>query len=221
MTPLKGAAPPSSPSEAAASQTPSPKPPPPPRLRVTKGTPWRIDPGRRAKWSAPAFLAANAVDIRQIGDPVLHAPAKKPKLSRADLEGLVGRMFASMVIARGIGIAAPQIGIPLRIAIMDVDDAGVVAIEPQLEWTSAEVEETSEGCLSVRGLYGMLERPVAARLVAKDIAGKRFTLAGEEFGAQNMLHETDHLDGRLYVDRLRSREDLHQVEPEEEEPVSA
>src|SRR5207302_1141065 len=142
MTPLKGAAPPSSPPEAAASQTPSPKPPPPPRLRVTKGAPWRIDPGRRAKWSAPAFLAANAVDIRQIGDPVLHAPAKKPKLSRADLEGLVGRMFASMVIARGIGIAAPQIGFPLRIAIM-------------------------------------------------------------------------------YVDRLRSREDLHQVEPEEEEPVSA
>lgn len=197
------------------------KPPPPPRLRVTKGTPWRIDVGRRAKWSAPAFLAANAVDIRQIGDPVLHAPAKKPKLSRAELEALVGRMFASMVVAHGIGIAAPQIGVPLRIAIMDVDDAGIVAIEPQLEWTSAEVEETSEGCLSVRGLYGMLERPLAARLVAKDIAGKKFTLTGEAFGAQNMLHETDHLDGKLYVDRLRSREDLHEVEPEEEEPVSA
>ena len=197
------------------------KSPPPPRLRVTKGTPWRIDAGRRAKWSTPAFLAANAVNVRQIGDPVLHAPAKKPKLSRAELEALAGRMFASMVVARGIGIAAPQIGIPLRIAIMDVDDAGIVAVEPQVEWTSAEVEETSEGCLSVRGLYGMLERPLHARLVAKDIAGKRFTLVGEEFGAQNMLHETDHLDGRLYVDRLRSREDLHEVEPEEEEPVSA
>jgi peptide deformylase len=197
------------------------QPPPPPRLRVTKGTPWRIDAGRRAKWSAPAFLAGNAVDIRQIGDPVLHAPAKKPKLSRPDLEALVGRMFASMVVAHGIGIAAPQIGIPLRIAIMDVDEAGIVAIEPQVEWTSPEVEETSEGCLSIRGLYGMLERPVAARLVAKDLSGKRFTLTGEEFGAQNMLHETDHLEGRLYVDRLRSREDLHQVEPEEEEPVSA
>jgi peptide deformylase len=199
----------------------APKPPPPPRLRVIKGTPWRIDAGRRAKWSAPAFLAANAVDIRQIGDPVLHAPAKKPKLSRPDLEALVARMFASMVVAHGIGIAAPQIGIPLRIAIMDVDDAGIVAIEPQVEWTSPELDETSEGCLSVRGLYGMLERPLAVRLVAKDIAGKRFTLSGEEFGAQNMLHETDHLDGKLYVDRLRSREDLHQVEPEEEEPVSA
>jgi peptide deformylase len=67
----------------------------------------------------------------------------------------------------------------------------------------------------------MLERPVAARLVANDIAGKRFTLVGEEFGAQCMLHETDHLSGTLYVDRLRSREDLHTVEPDEEERVSA
>jgi peptide deformylase len=198
-----------------------PKAPPPPRLRVTKGTPWRIDPGRRAKWSAPEFLSTNAVEVRQIGDPVLHAPAKKPRLGRPELEALVARMFASMIVARGIGIAAPQIGVPLRVVIMDVDDAGIVAVDPAIEWTSEEVEKTSEGCLSIRGMYGMLERPVAARLVANDIAGKRFTVLGDEFGAQCMLHETDHLKGTLYVDRLRSREDLHTVEPEEEERVSA
>lgn len=197
------------------------KAPPPPRLRVIKGSPWRIDAGRRAKWSSPEFLSANAVGIRQIGDPVLHAPSKKPRLGRPELEALVARMFASMVVAHGIGIAAPQIGVPLRVAIMDVDEAGIVALEPAIEWTSDEQEETSEGCLSVRGMYGMLERPVAARLVANDVAGKRFTLVGEEFGAQCMLHETDHLNGTLYVDRLRSREDLHTVEPEEEERVSA
>jgi len=197
------------------------KPPPPPRLRITKGAPWRIDPGRRAKWSSPEFLSANAVDIRQIGDPILHAPAKKPRLGRPELEALVARMFASMVVAHGIGIAAPQIGVPLRVAIMDVDEAGIVALEPTIEWTSEEKDETSEGCLSVRGLYGMLERPVAARLVANDLAGKRFTVVGDEFGAQCVLHETDHLNGILYVDRLRSREDLHTVEPEEEERVSA
>jgi len=198
-----------------------PKEPAPPRLRVIKGTPWRIDPGRRAKWSTPEFVSANAVEVRQIGDPVLHAPAKKPRLGRSELDALIARMFASMVVAHGIGIAAPQIGVPLRIAIMDVDAAGIVALEPTIEWTSEEKEETSEGCLSVRGLYGMLERPVAARLVANDLAGKRFTVVGEEFGAQCMLHETDHLNGILYVDRLRSREDLHTVEPEEEERVSA
>ncbi|HET7700586.1 MAG TPA: peptide deformylase [Candidatus Limnocylindria bacterium] len=192
-------------------------PPPPPRLRVIKGTPWRIDPGRRAKWTAPEFLARNAVDIRQIGDPVLHAPAKRPRLPRPELETLVSRMFASMVVARGIGIAAPQIGVPLRIAILDVDEAGLVVLEPEIEWVSDAIEETSEGCLSVRGLYGMLERPVAAKLAAVDLGGKRFMVEGEEFGAQCMLHETDHLNGMLYVDRLRSRADLHPVEPDEEE----
>jgi len=192
------------------------EPPPPPRLRVTKGSPWRIDKGRRTKWSTPEFLSANAVEVRQIGDPVLHAVAKKPRLARPELEALVARMFASMVVARGIGIAAPQIGVPLRVAIMDVDEAGIVAVDPKIEWTSDTVEETSEGCLSVRGLYGMLERPVAARMGATDVAGKKFTATGEEFGAQCMLHETDHLSGTLYVDRLKSREDLHPVEPEEE-----
>lgn len=191
--------------------------PEPPRLRVAKGSPWFIDAGKRARWSDPAFVAKNAVDIRQIGDPVLHAPAKKPRISRAEMETLVSRMFASMVAARGIGIAAPQIGVPLKVAIMDVDEAGIVAIEPELEWTSAEVEETSEGCLSVRGLYGMLERPLAARLVAEDITGKRFTAEGEDFGAQCLIHETEHLAGVLYVDRLRSRADLHTVESDEED----
>ena len=192
--------------------------PQPPRLRIAKGSPWRIDRGRRAKWSAPAFVAAHAVEVRQIGDPVLHAPAKKPRMHKGDLEALAQRMFASMVAARGIGIAAPQIGVPLRVAIMDVDEAGIIAIEPKIEWVSDELDEKSEGCLSVRGMYGMIERPLQARLVALDITGKKFVIEGEEFGAQCMLHETDHLNGILYVDRLRSREDLHAVDvdlPEE------
>ena len=220
MIPAMGALP-STGAEAVPPPPDAPEKPAPPRLRVTKGQPWRIDAGRRAKWTTPEFLAANAVDVRQIGDPVLHAPAKKPRLARPELESLIARMFASMVVARGIGIAAPQIGVPLRVAILDVDDAGIVAIDPKIEWMSEEVEETSEGCLSVRGLYGMVERPVAARLVASDPAGKRFSLTGEEFGAQCILHETDHLNGTLYVDRLRSREDLHPVENDEEAPVSA
>ncbi|MDP9251933.1 MAG: peptide deformylase [Chloroflexota bacterium] len=192
-----------------------PEEPQPPRLRIAKGSPWRIDPGRRAKWSAPAFVSAHAVEVRQIGDPVLHASAKKPRMQKDDLEALAQRMFASMVAARGIGIAAPQIGIPLRVAIMDVDEAGIIAIEPKIEWVSDELDETSEGCLSVRGLYGMIERPLQARLVALDITGKKFVVEGEEFGAQCMLHETDHLNGILYVDRLRSRDDLHAVDVDE------
>ncbi len=208
--------------DAPASETDEPHEP---RLEVVKGAPWTITGGRREKWSADAFVQEHAVDVRQVGDPVLHAPARKPKLQKAELETLVARMFASMVAARGIGIAAPQIGVPLRICIIDVDEAGIVAIDPEVEWVSEEKDETSEGCLSVRGLYGMIERPVAARLVATDPAGKRFTLEGIELGAQCMLHETDHLDGKLYVDLLRSRvNDLFPVEAtlpgEDERPVS-
>lgn len=192
-----------------------------PRIRVVKGRPWRIDAARRRKWSADEFVRGHAVEIRQVGDPVLHAPAKRPRLPRAELEALVARMFASMVAARGIGIAAPQIGVALRVAIMDVDGAGIVAVDPQVEEVSDDMEETSEGCLSVRGFYGMLERPLGARIAATDVAGKRFVVEGTALGAQCLLHETDHLGGTLYVDRLRSREDLHPVEPDETEEVGA
>ncbi len=190
-----------------------------PRLEIVRGRPWTIDTGRREKWSTPEFVAAHAVEVRQVGDPVLHAPARKPKLSRGDMDALLERMFASMVAAHGIGIAAPQIGVPLRVAIIDVDRAGIVVVNPEIEWVSDEVEETSEGCLSVRGLYGMLERPLEARVVAEDPNGKRFTLYGFDLGAQCMIHETQHLDGTLYIDRLRTRADLFPVEvgaPDEE-----
>jgi peptide deformylase len=186
-----------------------------PRIRLTKGTPWVIDRGRRERWSAPGFVTAHAVEIRQVGDPVLHAPAKRPRFDKRELEPLVQRMFASMVEAHGIGIAAQQIGVPLRVVIIDVDDTGFVAVNPEVEFASAEVDEMSEGCLSVRGLYGMLERSVLARVTAVDITGKKFTIEGEGLGAQCMLHETDHTNGMLYVDRLRTRKDLFPVEPEE------
>lgn len=191
-----------------------------PRIRVMKGSPWLIDKGRRERWSAPEFVTEHAVEVRQVGDPVLHAPGRKPRLERKELEALVQRMFASMVEARGVGIAAQQIGVPLRVVIIDVDDTGIVAVNPEVEFASAEVEEMSEGCLSVRGLYGMLERPLLARVTASDIAGKKFTIEGEGLGAQCMLHETDHTNGVLYVDRLRTRKDLFPVEPDDDEPIS-
>ena len=191
-----------------------------PRVVVTKGSPWLIDRGRRERWSAPEFVTKNAVDVRQVGDPVLHAPAKKPRMDKKELELLVQRMFASMVGAHGIGIAAQQIGVPLRVVIIDVDEVGVVAVNPEIEFASAEADEISEGCLSVRGLYGMLERPLIARLCALDITGRKFSIEGEGLGAQCMLHETDHTEGTLYVDRLRTRKDLFPVEADDDGPLS-
>ncbi|HUQ17841.1 MAG TPA: peptide deformylase [Candidatus Saccharimonadales bacterium] len=188
---------------------------PEPRIWITKGTPWTIDPSRRERWSTAAAVAEQAVEVRQVGDPVLHAPGKKPRMDRKELEVLVQRMFASMIAAHGVGIAAQQIGVPLRVVIIDVDEAGIVAVNPEIDWVSPEVEETSEGCLSVRGMYGMLERPLVARLSAVDLGGKRFTIEGEDMGAQCMLHETDHTNGVLYTDRLRLRTDLFTVGPDD------
>src|SRR5207245_9233030 len=111
-----------------------------PRRSGASRAPWRLDAGRRAKWSATEFVSANAVEVRQIGDPILHGPAKKPRLSRTEIEALVARMFASMVVARGVGIAAPQIGVPLRVVIMDVDEAGIGGVEPKVEWARAGLE---------------------------------------------------------------------------------
>ncbi|HEY8655243.1 MAG TPA: peptide deformylase [Candidatus Limnocylindria bacterium] len=201
--------------ESAPVEAPEEEAPPEPRIWITKGSPWRIDPARRERWSTPDALAAHGLDVRQVGDPVLHAPGKKPRQDRTELESLVQRMFASMVKARGVGIAAQQIGVPLRVVIIDVDDAGIVAVNPEIEWVSPEVEETSEGCLSVRGMYGMLERPLVARLSAVDISGKRFTIEGEGMGAQCMIHETEHTNGTLYTDRLRTRSDLFTVDPDD------
>src|SRR5438477_4589637 len=186
-----------------------------PRIRILKGNPWLIDRGRRERWSRPDFVTAHAVDVRQVGDPVLHAPAKKPRIDKKELEPLVRRMFASMVRARGIGVAAQQIGVPLRVVLIDVDDVGIVAVNPEVEFESAEVEELSEGCLSVRGLYGMLERPLIARVSALDVTGRKFAFEGERLGAPCMLHQTDHSNGVLYVDRLRTRKDLFPVEADE------
>jgi peptide deformylase len=183
-----------------------------PRLRVVKGKPWRINPSRRQKWSAPDFAVQHALPIRQIGDPVLHTKAKRPARNRAELEALVIDMFTSMIAARGVGIAASQIGRPLRVVIADVDHAGIVAVDPVVTWTGEELVESTEGCLSVRGLYAYVARPSLVRVEAIDIAGEKFTAEGEGYGAQCLLHEVDHTHGLLYVNHLKSPRELRPVE---------
>ena len=182
-----------------------------PRIRVVKGSPWRVGPSIARDWTKPAFVGEHAKPIIQIGDRILRTPARRPSLSTALLRELAGDLFASMIVARGIGIAAPQIGIPLRVAIMDVDWAGIVAVNPEVDWVSDETEETSEACLSVRGFAGMIDRPLRCRVSAQDVAGKRFIVEGEGWGAQCLLHEVDHLNGVLYVDHARSPDKITAV----------
>lgn len=154
----------------------------------------------------------SVLPIRITGEPVLHEPAAPVVTFDDALRTLVADMFATMDEAPGVGLAGPQVGVPLRLFVYsyehDVDGPQRgVAINPTL-WitptpTGEPDEDTeSEGCLSVPGERFPLRRAPRARLEAQDVDGNPYTLEARGWFARILQHETDHLDGVLYVDRL-------------------
>lgn len=148
--------------------------------------------------------------IRRYGDPVLSTRARPVEVFDAALVELVASMRAGMAAAEGVGLAAPQIGLPLRIFVMDCprdDGSRVVAtlVNPQIELDRTELEEAEEGCLSVPGVYHDLARPLRARVTGVDEFGAPVEVAGTGLVARCLQHEYDHLDGLVYVDRLPRR----------------
>jgi peptide deformylase len=150
--------------------------------------------------------------IRITGDPVLHTPATAVLAFDDELHALIQNMFDTMDAAPGVGLAAPQVGIPLRVFVYGWrDDDGVlhrgVAINPQL-WISPtpigepDDEDESEGCLSVPGERFPLRRAQSAILHGLDEHKQPFELHADGWLARIFQHEFDHLDGVLYVDRL-------------------
>src|SRR5947209_9934728 len=119
----------------------------------------------------------------------------------AGLERLVADMFETMDAAEGVGLAAPQVGLSLRLFVMDCEGLKVVAANPEI--ISAEGEqEGEEGCLSVGKLHAPLNRAAHVRLRAQDVSGEVFEHEAEGLAARCFLHETDHCDGTLFLDRL-------------------
>jgi peptide deformylase len=143
--------------------------------------------------------------IRHFGDPVLITPAAVVTDFDKELRKLVKDLTETMLDAPGAGLAAPQIGVPLRVFVWDVDEALGHLINPSLE-LSAEIQEGDEGCLSFPDL--VYPTPRAFRAVAKgfNMHGERIVVEGTELLARALQHETDHLDGVLFIDRL-SEED--------------
>lgn len=120
---------------------------------------------------------------------------------------LVDDMFATMYDAPGIGLAAIQIGIPLRVVTLDVskrDDTQepMVLINPEITWSSAEMREMEEGCLSIPDYYGAVERPDKVRLRYRDIDFKEHEIEADSVLATCVQHEVDHLNGILFIDYL-------------------
>ena len=143
--------------------------------------------------------------IRHFGDPVLVTPASEVIDFDKELRVLVKDLTETMLDAPGAGLAAPQIGVPLRVFVWDVDEALGHLINPTLD-LSEEMQEGDEGCLSFPEL--VYPTPRAFRAVAKgfNIHGEPVTIEGTELLARALQHETDHLDGILFIDRL-SEED--------------
>jgi peptide deformylase len=119
----------------------------------------------------------------------------------AALADLCADMFDTMYDAEGVGLAAPQIGLNLRLFVMDCDGIKLIAANPEIVSTEGE-QSGSEGCLSVGKVPAVVVRPLKARLRAQDANGEWFERDGEGYAARAFLHETDHCDGRLFIDHL-------------------
>lgn len=143
--------------------------------------------------------------IRHFGDPVLVSPASEVIDFDKELRVLVKDLTETMLDAPGAGLAAPQIGVPLRVFVWDVDEALGHLINPTLD-LSEELQDGDEGCLSFPDL--VYPTPRAFRAVAKgfNMHGEPITVEGTELLARALQHETDHLNGILFIDRL-SEED--------------
>ncbi|CAB4546624.1 MAG: peptide deformylase [Actinobacteria bacterium] len=149
--------------------------------------------------------------IRITGDPVLHSKAQEVAEISPEIKALISDMFETMEAAPGVGLAAPQIGVALRIFVYDYEYEEQrlrgVAINPQLEISEIEagepdMESESEGCLSIPTERFPLKRAAKGILTALDESGNTYTLEVSGWMARIFQHELDHLDGVLYADRL-------------------
>ena len=145
--------------------------------------------------------------ILKYGTPALHAPAAPVARFDADLHRLIDDMIETMYAAPGIGLAAPQIGVPLRVCVIDLtagQRGGEVITLINPEFVSREgMQLEDEGCLSVPGFTATVARPAHAVVRGFDRDGQPKTVEGHDLLARALQHEMDHLDGTLFLDRLR------------------
>jgi peptide deformylase len=165
------------------------------------------------------------------GEPVLRQKAKKIKRFGPSVEALVRDMRDTLHAANGLGLAAPQIGVPLRLIVIEMppetDEEGnetqpgrlYVYCNPEIVKASGE-EEYDEACLSVPDYVGEVKRATLVTVKGQDEKGRKVRSKAEGLLARAFQHEIDHLDGILFIDRVDSPEKLRRIEPEEEEAES-
>jgi peptide deformylase len=165
-------------------------------------------------------MTGSARKITVVGNPILGATTAQVTSFDDQLGELIEDMFASMAVAEGVGLAAPQVGVDLAVFVYDCPDAEGVqrrghVVNPSIE-TSGPAQVNEEGCLSVPGPYHDLERAAVATVRGVDKTGTPIEVTGTGFFARCLQHETDHLRGVLYIDHLprnRRRRILREMEP--------
>ena len=156
--------------------------------------------------------------LKIVPDPFLRQKAKKVRAFDASLHRLADNMVETMAHENGVGLAANQVGVLQRVAVIQMPEAEetTVLINPEIVKREGE-REVDEGCLSVPGYRGTLLRSVTIKVKAQDRHGKQIRIKAEGLLAQALEHEIDHLNGIMYIDHLDSHDKLYKVEPESEE----
>ena len=153
--------------------------------------------------------------LRIAPDRLLQVKAKKILTIDASIQRLADDMVETMYHENGVGLAANQVGVLQRICVIQMpeDEEPRILINPEIVETQGQ-REVDEGCLSVPGYRGTINRSETVRVRAQDIKGKIFKIRAENLLAQALEHEIDHLNGILYLDHLESHDNLYKIEPE-------
>jgi peptide deformylase len=152
--------------------------------------------------------------IRTVPEPILRQKSKRVSNIDGSIRKLAEDMIETMHAAPGVGLAAPQVGVPLRVIVIGMpEEEDFVLLNPEIVRRSGE-RLVTEGCLSVPGYYGEIKRSQRVTVKGKDLGGKEIRIRAEELLAQALEHEIDHLNGVLYIDHLERSDKLYRVEPE-------
>jgi len=193
------------PDKSTTSETPSSKSPTS-EPTVSKPKDAKTNPADTAATLETGGIARKIHTIVKYGEPILEKPSSTVTKFDAELAEMAEDMFATMYAAQGIGLAAPQIGKSLRLAVVDVTggknpEAKIVLVNPEIIHGEGEKRE-EEGCLSIPGFRGYVVRPQFVTIKAQDAKGESFEIRGEDLLARAFCHEIDHLNGILFLQHL-------------------
>ena len=149
--------------------------------------------------------------VVQTGDPVLRQKCTEVKNFNKELCDLLDDMKVTVRAEQGAGLAAPQVGVPLRVVVIDVGEGYFELVNPVIISTKGE-QTGAEGCLSVKGKQGTVTRPNKVKAEYRDRKGKKHKLTADGFFARAVCHELDHLDGILYTDKAS---EVYDLQPED------